>query len=177
MKIVAYKRGGEYCCRPDTTLNHNNSDYYCPDGVTALKAVPCVYTHIDKAGKCVAPRFARRYFRSVAFGCLLSDASEGAIQDVSASMDFTSIMDMSFADSESPGAGDYTFSVNGAKVYSSGGNCFIEELAEAIVEITRLTSLRIGDIVALELCDAITVGSGDILGMSSSSRSIPIKII
>ena len=32
MKIVAYKAGGNYCCRPDTTLNHNNSDYWCPEG-------------------------------------------------------------------------------------------------------------------------------------------------
>lgn len=177
MKIVAYKRSGEYCCRPDTTLNHNNSDYYCPDGVTALKAVPCVYTHIDKAGKCVAARFARRYFKSAAFGCLLTDATAGVLPDVATSMDFTSIMDMSFADCESPASGDFTLCVNGSKVYSAGGNRFTEDLAAAIVDITRRTSLRIGDIVAVELCEAVTVASGDIIEMSSSSRNIPIKII
>ena len=92
-------------------------------------------------------------------------------------MDFTSIMDMSFADCESPASGDFTFCVNGAKVYSAGGNRFTEDLAAAIVDITRRTSLRIGDIVAVELCEAVTVASGDTIEMSSSSRNIPIKII
>ena len=45
------------------------------------------------------------------------------------------------------------------------------------MDITRRTSLRIGDIVAVELCEAVTVASGDIIEMSSSSRNIPIKII
>ena len=116
MKIVAYRRGGDYCCRPDTTLNHNNSDYYCPEGVTSLKAVPCVYTHIDKAGKCVAERFARRYFKSAAFGCLLSDLAENVPEAVATSMDFTSILDMSFTDCDSPEAGDFTFCLNGTPV-------------------------------------------------------------
>ena len=82
MKIVVFFPDGEYCCRPDTTLNHNNSDYYCPEGVTALKAQPCIYTHIDKAGKCVAERFAHRYFKNIAFGWLLADSTAGASAQV-----------------------------------------------------------------------------------------------
>ena len=54
MKIVVANPSGSYYCKPDSTLNHNNSDYYCPEGVALLEVVPCIYTHIDKAGKCVA---------------------------------------------------------------------------------------------------------------------------
>ena len=174
MKIVAYKPGGDYCCRPDTTLNHNNSDYWCPEGVSVLKAVPCVYTHIDKAGKCVAERFTRRYFKSIAFGCLLTDAAEGVRETVATSMDFTSIMDMGWIDD--PAQTAFSFKINDGEIFSAKGGSYETAFAEAIVNITRHTTLRIGDIVAIELCEGCTVKPGDTISMSTGDKTIPIKI-
>ncbi|MBR5034522.1 MAG: hypothetical protein IKX71_04375 [Bacteroidales bacterium] len=174
MKIVAYKAGGDYCCRPDTTLNHNNSDYWCPEGVSLLKAVPTVYTHIDKAGKCVAERFARRYFKTVAFGCLLTDASGGVSEAIATSMDFTSIMDMGWMDN--PAQTTLKFEVNGNEIFSAAGKDYSEDFARAIVDITRRSTLRIGDIIALELGEGCTVKPGDTITMTAGEKTVPIKI-
>ena len=174
MKIVAYKAGGNYCCRPDTTLNHNNSDYWCPEGVSLLKAVPCIYTHIDKAGKCVAERFARRYFKTVAFGCLLTDAAKGIPQAVATSMDFTSIMDMGWM--EAPAQTALKFDVNGSEIFAAAGKDYSEDFVRAIVDITRRSTLRIGDIIAIELGEGCTVKPGDVITMSTGKKSVPIKI-
>ena len=174
MKIVAYKSAGDYCCRPDTTLNHNNSDYWCPEGVSAMKAVPCIYTHIDKAGKCVAERFARRYFKTVAFGCLLTDAAEGTPPSVTTSMDFTSIMDMGWMDN--PEQTSLKFAMNGSEVFSADGKDYSEDFARAIVDITRRSTVRIGDIIALELGEGCTVKPGDTITMSAGEKSVPIRI-
>ena len=174
MKIVAYKSCGDYCCRPDTTLNHNNSDYWCPDGVSSLKAVPCIYTHIDKAGKCVAERFAKRYFKTVAFGCLLTDAAEGIPQAIATSMDFTSILDMGWM--EFPAQTSLKFDVNGSEVFSAPGKDYSEDFARAIVDITRRSTLRIGDIIAIELDEGCTVKPGDTITMSTGEKVVHIKI-
>ena len=174
MKIVAYKTGGDYCCRPDTTLNHNNSDYWCPEGVSALKAVPCIYTHIDKAGKCVAERFARRYFKAVAFGCLLTDAAEDVSPAIATSMDFTSIMDMGWM--ADPAATGLKFSLNGSEIFATDGRDYSEDFVRAIVDITRRSTLRIGDIIAIELGEGCTVKPGDIIEMSTGEKNVPIKI-
>ena len=174
MKIVVFRQKGEYCCRPDTTLNHNNSDYYCPEGVKALRVVPCVYTHIDKAGKCVAVRFARRYSKTTALGCLISDATEGACESVASSMDFTSVMDMSLTSADK--TEEYSFSVNGNKVCSVRNVDFLTRLDEALVDITRLTTLRIGDIIALEAGREIPVKPGDSITMSTAAGNKTIRI-
>ena len=174
MKIVVFNTAGDYICRPDTTLNHNNSDYYCPEGVKVLRVVPCIYTHIDKAGKCVAERFAGRYFKSSAFGCLISDATDGASGAVATSMDFTSVMDMSWAAISEPV--EYSFLINGKVVCKFNSEAFTTRFKEALVDITRKTTLRIGDIIALEAGPAVTVGPGDSITMVSLSKGETIRI-
>jgi len=175
MKIVVFKAAGDYICRPDTTLNHDNSDYYCPEGVTALSVVPCIYTHIDKAGKCVAERFAGRYFSKVAFGCLLTDATGEVGGDVATSMDFTSVMDMSWIHPEDPCR--YSFCINGSEIYSLDGRGQAPDFTTPLVEITRRTMLRIGDLIALELGNGAIVKPGDTITMSTTAKTETIRVL
>lgn len=175
MKIVVFNAAGDYVCRPDTTLNHDNSDYYCPEGVTSLRAVPCIYTHIDKAAKCVAERFAGRYFKKFAFGCLLSDATGGTGGDVATSMDFTSILDMAWTNPEEPPR--YTFCINGREIYSLDEAGQAPGFTTPLVEITRRTMLRIGDLIALELCPGTIVKPGDTISMATAAKSEIIRIL
>ena len=175
MKIVVFRGAGDYVCRPDTTLNHDNSDYYCPEGVTALRAVPCIYTHIDKAAKCVAERFAGRYFSKFAFGCLLSDATGGTDGDVATSMDFTSVMDMAWINPEEPCR--YSFCINGQEIYCLDGRGQAPSFSIPLVEITRRTMLRIGDLIALELGSGTIVRPGDTITMATAAKSEEIRIL
>ena len=176
MKIVVAKRSGGFLVKSDNTLNHNNSDYYCPEGVTCLEAVPCIYTHIDKAGKCVAERFVGRYFSAFAFGCLLYDRSEASDPFISAAMDFTSIMDMDWRPLEAIPQGGYSISVGGATRFEMAEGLDKKLFCDAICAITRRASLRIGDIVAIELESAGEIAAGDQLTFITPGKKVDIKI-
>ncbi len=176
MKIAVFRADGSYYVKPDNTLNHNNSDYYCPEGVDLLEAVPCLYTHIDKAGKCVAERFASRYCSKFAFGCLLQDCSQGAQRAQSAAMDFTSILDMDFSPLESLPQSSFSVDVNGIRRFALEQGPQPDAIYSAICSITSRCSLRIGDIVALELGSAATAKPGDILRLGTASKQVEIKI-
>lgn len=176
MKIVVARADGGFYFKPDNTLNHNNSDYYCPDGVTCLEVVPCIYTHINKAGKCVAGRFAGRYFDAFAFGCLLSDRSANADENISATTDFTSVMDMSWRPLESLPEGGFEIFVNGLRRFSMEKGIGSGVFADAICSVTSRCSLRIGDIVAIELGSAGEIAAGDTVLMESPGKRVEIKI-
>lgn len=176
MKIVVVQPGGKFYCKSDNTLNHNNSDYYCPEGVTAMEAVPCIYTHIDKAGKCVAERFSGRYFSTFAYGCLLTDRSADADMFISAGMDFTSILDMSWRPLETLSEGGYKVDVNQTRRFEMAKGLDRKLFTDAICMVTRRATLRIGDIIAIELGSAGEVKAGDILTMDTPIKKVDIKI-
>ena len=177
MKIAVFRADSSYYVKPDNTLNHNNSDYYCPEGVSLLEAVPCIYTHIDKAGKCVAERFARRYCSKFGFGCLLNDISPGALPARAAATDFTSVLDMDFAPLENLPQSSFAVAVNGRECFTIQHSLQPDAFNDAICRITSRCSLRIGDIVALELDGTRRVAPGDTLSLRSSSKLVEIKII
>ena len=176
MKIIVVKKGGGFYFKPDNTLNPNNSDYYCPEGVSTLEAVPCIYTHIIKAGKCVAVRFAGRYFDSFAFGCLLNDRTGAADADIAAATDFTSVLDMSWRPLESLPEGGFGILVNGQRRFCAEKGIGSEVFEQAICSVTRRCSLRIGDIVAVELGSAAEVKAGDTVTLETPGSRTDIRI-
>ena len=176
MKIVVVKASGEWYCKPDNTLNHNNSDYYCPEGVVALEAVPCIYTHIDKAGKCVARRFAGRYWSRLAFGLMLVDRSATAESAMASAMDFTSVLDMAWQPDCHLVPGQFALEINGEQRYRLEEEFNIDTINDAICRITARTSLRIGDIVAIEAGSGFPAAAGDTLTRIVSGERISIKI-
>ena len=176
MKIVVVKPSGGYYCKPDTTLNHNNSDFYCPEGVSALEVIPCAYTHIIKAGKCVAPRFAHRYYDAFAWGLMLVDKSPSGSEAEAAAIDQSSVLDMGWRPTEDLAKGGYAIAVGGRERFRLGENRGSAMLSEAICTVTRRTSLRIGDIIAVELGSAAEVVPGDSLSRIMGSETITINI-
>ena len=50
MNIITVPYGSEnFYCRPDTSLNRDSNDYFCPDGVTELAASVFIYAKAIKA--------------------------------------------------------------------------------------------------------------------------------
>ena len=178
MNIAVLKADGNgYFFRPDSTLNHAWYDYYCPDGVSALTAVPCVYTKIIKAGKCVSERFAPRYFNSFAFGCLLSDANPAVPEPVACTMDFTSVMDMDMAPLADLPESRFVLELNGKDVFATETPLNAKMFIDALTQITRLTTLRIGDVIAIELEPGVAVRQGDSLTLRYAGSAHSIKIL
>ena len=66
MNIHVVRPGGDWYSRPDVTLVRD-ADLFClPDDCTGAQAFRACCIRIEKAGKAIAPPFARRYFNSTA---------------------------------------------------------------------------------------------------------------
>ena len=71
MNITVQTFGGTICCRPDTTWERENRDFFSPGCVSSIHWSPVVFARISKAGKCVGEKFASRYYDAMGFGMLM----------------------------------------------------------------------------------------------------------
>lgn len=152
MNIIVKPHGSNLCyCRPDTTWEKEGRDLYIPDGVNKAIWTPVAFARISKAGKFVSGKFVSRYFDAVGFGALVYSDDETLA--FSSCMDHTSLLPMPlynpviFENEENTFrimAGDKEVAFNASKQIS-------EALEEGICKASERISLRIGDMVAVEL--------------------------
>lgn len=142
MNIITVPYSSKYFySRPDTSLNRDSNDYFCPDGTGELAAAVFVYVRAAKAGKCVSARFAGRYYSTTGTGVQLfapSIAKEGNPESwwVSRSLDNSTFLlgDEGPADTLSPE--------------------MREKIDNAIEKISGHISFRTGDYIAIEIAPA-----------------------
>ena len=78
MNIIVKPYGSNLCyCRPDTTWERENKDFYSPECVNDIYWTPVVFARISKAGKCVGRKFVERYYDGVGCGMLLYCGTSG----------------------------------------------------------------------------------------------------
>ena len=164
MNIIVKPYGSDLCyCRPDTTWERENRDLYSPDCVNAWNWAPVIFARISKAGKCISPKFASRYYDSLSFGTLLyiggADVASGSCAD------HTSILPLPLFNPvvlETEGnrfevvkneESVFSLETPGAGCMQDGSN-LLQAAEAAICKASQLTSLRIGDYVAVELAPA-----------------------
>ena len=156
MNIIVRPYGSDLCyCRPDTTWERENRDLYSPECVNEWHWAPILFVRISKAGKCISPKFVSRYYDAVNFGALLYCNPEQGLAYASCA-DHTSLLPAPLynpAVLENP---ENKFEVfkNEASIYSfsyNEENKLTALLEESICKASQLTSLRIGDFVAVEL--------------------------
>jgi hypothetical protein len=164
MNIVVKPYGSDMCCcRPDTTWERENRDLYSPECVNAWEWTPVLFARISKAGKCISPKFASRYYDSLNFGALLYIG--GADKACGSCADHTSILPLPLFNPvvmESEGNKfevvkneEVIFSLETPVADSLQDIAKLLQAAEkAICRASQLTSLRIGDYVAVELAPA-----------------------
>ena len=167
MNIIVRPYGNNGCyCRPDTTCERENRDFYVPDGIHSLKWAPVVFVRVSKAGKCIGRKFASRYYDSFSFGALLYCYDNGC--GLSSSIAFTSCLDHSsilpslMYGTDEMDNGTYEVHKDDDRIFSL--ETTREELAGMIEETICLgsqkTSLRIGDFIAIELSDLQELTTG-----------------
>lgn len=150
MNIIIKPQGSEFCyCRPDTTWERENKDFYVPENVDTLYWAPILFARISKAGKCINPKFVSRYYDAFNFGLLIyTDEKNIAF---SSCADHTSILPFPLYNNVVMEGEE-----NEYKVFK-GGELIFNAVAEqnliedAICRASQRTSVRIGDFVAVEL--------------------------
>ena len=164
MNIIVRPYGSELCyCRPDTTWERENRDLYSPECVNAWEWTPVLFARISKAGKCISPKFISRYYDSLNFGALLyigsADIASGSCAD------HTSILPLPLFNPVVMETEGNRFEVMkndeslfGLETPEAGclqdGSTLLQVAEAAICKASQLTSLRIGDYVAVELAPA-----------------------
>ena len=179
MNIIVKPYGSELCyCRPDTTWERENRDFYSPECVNEVLWTPVVFARVSKAGKCIGKKFAQRYYDGVGCGMLMYCR----VMDlpVTSCVDHTSILPMPLYDPVVL-EGEKAFEVmrNGESyvtLRNSGTNAdlsteqvqddtqsvrceWISLLEDALCKASQLTSLRIGDFIAVELAPIAVLAS------------------
>ncbi len=153
MNITVQTFGGTICCRPDTTWERENRDFFSPGCVSSIHWSPVVFARISKAGKCVGEKFASRYYDAMGFGMLMYIGD--FLPDIASSScaDHTTILPFPLYNTIVFDNPDNVFSVNadGALLCSCGTEGCRKAIEEAICKSSVLTSVRTGDIIAVEL--------------------------
>jgi hypothetical protein len=154
MNIIVKPYGSNLCyCRPDTTWERENKDFFSPECVNEIYWTPVVFARVSKAGKCVGNKFVGRYYDAVGCG-LLMYCSGQAIRPLSHIVDKTSILPHPLFQPVVL-EDEKEFTINTSPVIPSGAPVILsgakDLLEESICKASELTSLRIGDFVAVEL--------------------------
>ena len=172
MNIIVRTASGRVHVRPDNTLDRYSWDFYVPDGIGTVSASPVVFARITRPGKCVGVKFASRYFEGCGAGVLLYP-EELACEGPEGFADAIRLDQSSCLPDASVGTLEGAFEVraevsggSGADVLFSGTADGADRmLAEAIAEVSVLTLVRTGDLVAVELAPRARVwkkGEGDV---------------
>lgn len=150
MNIITVPYGSKgFYSRPDTSLNRDSNDYFCPDGITALAAAVFIYARATKAGKSVAAKFAQRYYTAIGTGIHLS--APGLVCGFSPeSWWLAHSLDNS------------TFLMNDEQGVDNLPEETIQKINAAFEAASRLVSFRTGDYIAVEITEPqpITAGTG-----------------
>jgi hypothetical protein len=186
MNIIVKPYGCDRCyCRPDTTWERENRDFYSPECVYEIYHTPVLFARISKAGKCIGPKFVSRYYDGIGFGMLIycrfgeNESREKTITFGSCA-DHTSILPHPLYNPVVLESEDNTFEMteDGTQAYSvAGGLEKTSMLQEAICKASEITSLRIGDFVAVELTEMQEVKGKHIKASYCGNDTIDFKII
>lgn len=169
MNIIVKTFGKDmFYCRPDTTWERENKDIYAPEFTDGYRYTPVLFARICKAGKCIGEKFAGRYYDGAGFGMLLyvdnllEIAPEGFA--CASCCDHTSLLPFPLYGIPvvSNPQNRFVLMKNGAEIFSSfGGQAAADAICKAIAGASASVSLRIGDMVAVELSQMLAAASRD----------------
>ena len=141
MNLHVVRTDGSWYSRPDITLVRDADRFCLPDDCSGALAARCRCLRIDKAGKAVAPRFARRYFSQWAPGiCFYAVLPDGSATPC---VDRATWVAREFQPVDGLSADALTRAVDG------------------LGHVSRYVSLRIGDLLLFELNDPAPVRRGE----------------
>ena len=141
MNLHVVRTDGSWYARPDITLVRDADRFCLPDDCTGARAARCRCIRIDKAGKAIEPRFARRYFSTWAPGiCFYGVLADG---EVTPYLDRATWVSRDFQSLDSLGDVEFAHFIDGLEC------------------VSRHVSLRIGDLLLFELTTPAPMKRGE----------------
>lgn len=179
MNIVTVPYNSDfYYIRPDISLNRDSNDYFCPDEVTEITVAPFVYIRMDKAGKAISYKFAGRYCSQIGYGVNLTAQSlvnkDYPMSFLTAnSLDNTTYVSRLYLPEEFPTDSLQENNLQGHNINLNFSTSeLIDRFHKQIEKITRLTSVRTGDLILLELAEPAPVKLGETVKFGELSFTI-----
>jgi hypothetical protein len=178
MNIVTVPYNSDfYYIRPDISLNRDSNDYFCPDEITEITVAPFVYIRMDKAGKAISFKFAGRYCSQIGYGVNLTAQSlvnkDYPMSFLTAnSLDNTTYVSKLYLPQEFPADLLKNNNLQENIFLDFNATELIERFYKQIEKITRLTSVRTGDLIILELAEPVPVKIGSNIKLGELSFSI-----
>lgn len=166
--LVSPLNGGSFYFRSDSTLIRALTDFYIPDYVTGVEAVPVLCFRSERSGKAVREQFARRYLGPFSCGILIQATVSEEVQEqdrifVRNALDYSTVIPYELTPvdrlpesiSESR---PFILKVNGIEHSRIDRYPGMQELSRRFAAISRYCSVRTGDMIAFELGTAVPVG-------------------
>ena len=151
MKIAgfAYISGGKQMyLKPDTALLVNKKPFFLPHFSEQIEAHPAVVARIDRMGRCIAPKFASRYYMQTApaINFMACCNIETVTFDVmTRSMAFDNSMAVGIFAAESKEYAEWYY--NGITMIA---HTLLDDINKAVAEVSNYITLRTGDMVAVD---------------------------
>ena len=166
--LVSPFSGGTFYFRSDSTLIRQLTDFYIPDYVSGISAVPVLCFRCERSGKSIPERFALRFLGPFSCGIILKAAlNRDIVPDADIifagnALDYSTIIPydlISFDrlhDSISASK-PFTLKINGTESKKLESCPQIPELCRRFAAISRYCSVRTGDIIAFELAGPVPI--------------------
>ena len=169
--LVSPLTGGSFYFRSDSTLIRAMTDFYIPDYVEDISAIPVLCFRSERSGKSVREQFVPRYLGPFSCGILLKpslldNVTEADRTFVENALDYSTVIPYELIPPDKLHG-----SISEAKPFVIKANgierCRIErcpgmqELCRRFTDISRYCSVRTGDMLAYELAQAVRISRGD----------------
>ena len=191
MNIVTVPYNSDfYYIRPDISLNRDGNDYFCPDNITEIAVAPFIYIRMDKAGKAISAKFAHRYCSQIGYGLNLTAQSlineEYPMSFCTAnSLDNSTYISQLYQPEEFPAQNiiqaietselfnkNTDATIRAKEILGNGIENIKDQFYTHIERITKLSSVRTGDLIILELTPSQIVTQSSRIEFDSFNFSI-----
>jgi hypothetical protein len=153
--FVVREESGDFIIRPDSTLNRGGEDYYCPSEISEIETRHIIFLRIDKLGKSILRKFSHRYYSLIGYGITISACTDNIswkYSEPARSMIANYLDDTTVVSDTVPLNKFAPFEENAEK-----RERFLEYADTKIEEISALTSVKSGDLIAFETGDAVRI--------------------
>lgn len=158
MNLITIKNNGEFFyTTPDTSLNRDSKDYFCPEYADEFAVVCFYYVRIEKNAKAVTEKYANRYISGFGYGIKMEAVNIGGKDNpyrysMASALDNTIYISRCITQEEFAGLRP-DLKINNINIKQNNiipVESVINSYQKVIANITNISTLRSGDIILFE---------------------------